>query len=219
MRPITILSLMTICSCSVAYPPGWAARREPPMVIEPAPFRGVFVGPPRSWGLPDGRVVQLDVDANAVGMFATIFRADIEFSAAFRNEPRARIHCQTDPETDGFPETRFGCWGEQLRFWFTPGEECVTSLQSQMESDCWNGDLTVGGRSVSLVRGQMERSGLPVSQFSWVAGEDPLFVVDIRVEREIRIYDAGAGMSDDLRNRLLVLTVALAYFERASDLD
>jgi hypothetical protein len=65
----------------------------------------------------------------------------------------------------------------------------------------------------------MERSDLQVAQISWVAEDVPLLVADFRIEHQPRIYDVGAEVPDDLRNQLLVLTVALFYFERSTDLD
>ena len=218
MRTITLLCLTMLSGCAVVQPPGWSLRREPPMVIAPTPHT-VSVGPPRSWDLPDGRVVRLDVDTVAVGTFATLQRADIEFTIAFRDFPSDRISCQTDPEIAGFPETRFGCWSEGLEFWLTPGGECAQSFQTRLESDCWNGSLMIDGRLISLVRGRMERSELPVGQIAWVSEDVPLLAADTRNEHQLRVYDVGAEMSDELRNQLLLLTVAIYYFERATDLD
>jgi len=197
------------------------------MVIGATPW--VMYGfAPVSWDLPDGRVILIEVERCAIVSGMGLYTADIDFSAAFRDAPGERIRCRTDPTGPGVPETRFGCWTEgdaasPLQFWIAPGEDCparhVPVARTLTTPSCWNGELTTEGGPIALVHGYLKSTGSPVGYVSWVSQSGALLAADIVVDQRILVYDVGAELPDDLRQRLLLLTVALSWWEHASQPD
>jgi hypothetical protein len=220
-------ALLGLCSCAVVHPPGWEARAVPPTVIGATP--GVMYGfAPMSWDLPDGRRIEIDVAECKVTSGIGSYSADIAFSAAFTDDSGDRIRCETAPVGPGVPRTRFGCWNEgdsteALTFWLAPDEDCparnaavATTLTNQR---CWNGELSHGGETYSLVHGYLAKTESPVGFVSWVAGEEPLLVADIVVDSRVVVHEVDAALPDELRRRLVLLTVALSWWEHASRPD
>ena len=224
MKVLALLSLVGACGCAVSHPPGWPERREPPVVVAATPW--VMYGfAPLSWDLPDGRVIHVEVERCSVGSTLGGRSVDIDFSAAFRGQPDRRIRCRTDPRGEGVPETRFGCWSEgetgtPVALWMAPELECSGSDHGTLtRASCWDGQGSRGEEPISLVHGLLESTGSPVGYVSWVSRQGPLLAANIVVDQQVRLYDVGAELSPDLRDRLVLLTVALSWWEHASRSD
>ncbi len=225
MRTPLLLSLVPILGCTVVTPPGWPVEpHAEPQVVTATPW--VMYGfAPTSWDLPDGRQIAVEVDRCAVGTGLARSWTDVEFSVAFRDSPGPGIRCRTDPNGDGVPETRFGCWtegdaGASSRFWLAPGAGCeYGAVETSTRPHCWNGELTGTDGPVSLVHGYIEDTGSPVGYLSWVGPPGPLIATDIVTDQQIRIYDLADDLPAAVRDRLLLHTVALSFWEHATDSD
>lgn len=220
-RPLLLVALVALTSCTVVPPPGWPADAEPSSVITATP--GVMYGfAPLSWDLPDGRVARVDVDRCRVGNGMGGRAVDMRFDIMVRGEPSSRIQCQTDPMGPSVPETRFGCWTTEtstprINFWMAPEMECDASQrQTLTRPSCWDGEVRSHDGRIALVHGYLESAGAPVGRVSWVSDRGPLLAADIVVDQQVRLYDLDAEMSPELRDRLLLFTIALSWWEHAA---
>ncbi len=217
--------LLWLCGCAVTYPSGWTRRAAPPELLKATP--GVMYGDaPLSWDTAAGERILVEVQdasvASGLGHSASSFRFDV----AFRGASQERILCGTQPAGPDVPETRFGCWSpeserELLRFWLAPNLGCPlgSPAQTLTTRECWNGELSLDGEQVQLRHGHLESTGSPVGYLSWVGERQQLLLAaDIVREMQVELFDASPaeGVPATLRRRLVLLTVALAYWEHAS---
>ena len=224
MRTLVPILCTPLLACAVVHPPGWEARKDPPMLISATPWK-MYGFAPVSWDLPDGRTIEIDVAECSVTSGMGLYSANIAFSAAIANAPGGEIRCTTDPAGPGVPNTRFGCWtdgdaAEAMKFWLAPDEDCpaqnVSVTKTLTTPRCWNGELTYGDESIALVHGYLESTESPVGYVSWVSDKEPLLAADIVVDSRVLVHDVGADLPDELRQQLILLTVALSWWEHAS---
>ncbi|HFE46054.1 MAG TPA: hypothetical protein ENJ18_11280 [Nannocystis exedens] len=78
----------------------------------------------------------------------------------------------------------------------------------------------MGQQKIQLKHAYLQRAGVPVGRISWLfADNTPLLAANIVHPHRIEIYDLNAPLSDDLRQSLLLLTVALGWYEDAVSPD
>jgi hypothetical protein len=219
--------LVVLTSCAVSYPAGWEGRAPSPEVVTATP--GVMYGQaPRRWDVAGGDKIEVDVRAAAVTSGAGLYREDIRFAIAYASAPGGRLVCETEPAGPDFPETRFGCWSEStasepVRFWMAPDTGCravdSAALDTLTTPGCWRGELTVRGQRIQLRHGYLQATGSPVGYISWVDDRDGvLLAADIVREMSVRLFDPSAArpVSAELRRSLVLLTVALSWWEHAT---
>ncbi|MBN1771809.1 MAG: hypothetical protein JXB32_11140 [Deltaproteobacteria bacterium] len=225
MRIALLPCLVATLGCTVVTPPGWPVEPDAePQVLAATPW--VMYGfAPTSWDLPDGRQIGIEVDRCVVGTGLARALTDVEFSVAFRDSPAPGIRCRTDPTGEGVPETRFGCWtegdaGGSSRFWLAPGGGCAYgAIETATRPHCWNGEFTGPDGPISLVHGYLEDTGSPVGYLSWVGPPGPVIAADIVIDQQIRIHDLVGDLPAASRDRLLLHTVALSFWEHATHSD
>lgn len=226
MRALLLPGLAATLGCTVVTPPGWPVESdaEPSEVLSATP--GVMYGfAPTSWDLPDGRQVAVEVDRCVVGSGVTRALTDVEFAVVFGDSSAPGIRCRTNPAGDGIPQTRFGCWtegdsGASGRFWLAPGAACEHgTVETSTRSECWSGELTSPDGPVALVHGYLENTGSPVGYLSWVSPQGPLLAADIVTDQQIRLFDLAGNLPAPAHDRLLLYTVALSFWEHATQTD
>jgi hypothetical protein len=221
------LFLVTLTGCAVSYPAGWAGRARTPEVVAATP--GVMYGrAPLRWDVAGGDRIHIDVRDAAVASGMGLYRQEIRFTATYASAPDARIVCETEPSGPGVPRTRFGCWseaggGEPIRFWMAPGADCQMRDGAVVDTlttpECWHGELAVPGEQIRLRHGHLQSTGSPVGYVSWVDdGGGMLLAADIVSEMRVELFDPQPArpVAAALRRRLVLLTVALSWWEHAS---
>lgn len=209
-------------ACTVIRPPGWPASDQEPTVIQATSGR-MYVTAPTSWDLPSGETILVAVDRASVTSGFGLYHAQIAFTASLDRE---QIRCESEPAGPSVPQTRFGCWSigsgaDKLEFWLAPGEDCparhmpyITTLTTP---SCWNGELTMNGQRASLQHGYVESTGVPVGYVSWMSSANELLLAaDIVTEAQVHIYEPKRALPDQVKRRLILLTVALSWWEHAS---
>lgn len=178
---------------------------------------------PTSWDLPSGETILIAVDRASVTSGFGLYHAEIAFTASL---PGEQIRCESEPAGPNVPRTRFGCWStgpgtDDLSFWLAPGEDCPARNASHVSTlttpSCWNGELTVNGARASLQHGYVESTGAPVGYVSWVsASNELLLAADIVTEMQVRLYEPPKELPAQVKRRLILLTVALSWWEHAA---
>lgn len=217
-----------LTACTVVNPPGWDTRSQEPDRITFDPAQSTLIVPASElW--PAGREILFEVDQMALTHGMGLYSAEIEFTLGYRDAPSETLRCRHEPAGPGVPQARFGCWTDadarqRVAFWLAPGLDCPTRNVGVMRTlttpACWTGELRVDERNVNLAHGYLKRAGSPVGQISWVSTEGaPLLAVDITRTRSIELYDLDPAMRDDIRQPLVLLSVALAWYEHALSPD
>jgi hypothetical protein len=189
------------------------------MVVRATPGRMVGLAP-TSWDLPGGRRIRIDVDRASVLSGMGLYRADMAFTAGFIGTAD-QIGCGTEPAGPAVPETRFGCWGEGVAFWIAPDQGCsardAANVETLTTAACWNGQLRTGRRRIDLRHATLAATGSPVGYVTWMDEQDRvLLTADIVSTFQIRFYRLAGGRPSAMTRKLLLLTVALAWWEHAS---
>lgn len=214
------LILVLCCAtsaCAIVRPPAWPDPEPEPLVIEATPGH-MYGYAPISWDVPTGETITIAVDRASVTSGLGLYHADIAFTAALDGE---QLRCESEPAGPGVPSTRFGCWSEGVTFWLAPGHDCpprhAAHASTLTTPACWDGELTVDGQRTLLHHGYVEATGAPVGYVSWTteAGELQL-AADTVSSMQVRIYAASKALSDRARRRLVLLTVALSWWEHAA---
>lgn len=208
----------TLTGCAVKRPPGYPQDDDRGWTARAAPGK-MFGMAPTSWDLPDGRRATIDVARARVSSGVGSYEADFAFAA--RLDGKA-IRCSTSPPKLKH-ETRFGCWstGHTLEFAIGPDLRCPaggaayrTTLTSPA---CWQGALVIGGKRFELRHGTLESSGAPVGYISWLdARGSTLICANTVTDMQVRVVAESSRMPKDLRDTLVLLTIALSYWEHAS---
>ncbi len=213
-------------ACTVIRPPGWPAGDEQPTtVVQATP--GVMYGvAPWSWDVTGGERIRIDVDEASVTSGFGMYHAEIAFTATLGQD---QIRCESEPSGANVPKTRFGCWStgsgaEALTFWLAPGEDCparhVAHVSTLTTPRCWNGALTMGEQQTTLRHGYLESTGSPVGYVSWLsAAGEVLIAADIVTEMQVRFYEPKKELPAQVKRRLILVTVALSWWEHASRPD
>lgn len=227
MPRLALVPCLALFACTVVYPTGWPAQSQPSQIM--LATRGVSYGAaPRSWDLPDGTQIRIDIARASVLSGMGAYVADIRFAAAYADDPDPGIECATEPTGPGVPRTRFGCWSRAdpsaLRMWLAPGGDCparhVQAIRSVVRPECWQGELEAHGRRLTLRHGYLRASKVPVGYVTWVDERgQALLAADIVRELRYDLYEGTAEATPGLRRSLVLLTVALAWWEHASGPD
>lgn len=176
---------------------------------------------PLSWDLPDGRTIVVDVDELQLPPLARA--AEATFTVGYRDAPGHAVRCSSGlaPGAEGW----FRCWGvdardQPIHFDLGAGNDCELSVARHIDTyttpACWKGRARVAGTEIQLDRGYFERSGMIVGYASWVDGTQPLFAANIVGEQQIQLHDGPSALHPADAD-LLLLTVALHWFEQATD--
>ncbi|WAS98815.1 hypothetical protein [Nannocystis punicea] len=227
MRALALVPFVALLACAVTYPPGWPAGEQQPQVVQAT--TGVSYGAaPVSWDLPEGAQIRIDVARRSVSSGMGAYVADIQFAAAYVDDPDLGIDCATEPTGPGVPRTRFGCWSRAdpaaLRFWMAPGADCparhVGAARTLLRPECWQGELEVHGRRLQLRHGFLGSSRVPASSVSWIdEHEQGLLAADFVRKQQLHLFDGSTPPPPELRRTLVLLTVALGWWEDASSPD
>lgn len=217
------LSLLgLLLACSVKHPPGWPEGQAPGEVISAA-RGGMYSLAPRRWDLADGRQIRVDLAKFSIVSLWGKAAAEVQFTAAYVDDPDPGLDCATEPTGPGVPETRFGCWSraepQVLRFWLAPGVDCRLQqpIRVNKRPECWQGELMIQGQRFRLRQGQLRRLGWPIGHIAWVdEREQALLAADIVREQQFRLYAGPIAPTPELRRALVLLTVALAWYEHAT---
>lgn len=223
-RSATLTSGLLLTACTVVNPAGWEARAKDPTTVTFRRAQGAVVqSASEEW--PGGRIVDIEVRRIQL-THGLIYKADIEFSLAYRDAPNEEIHCRHEPSGPGVPETRFGCWAstnttQPLEFWLAPNLECSSRnlgmARTLLRAECWTGTLSMGERNINLEHGHLKRAGSPIGRISWVSPKGaPVLVADMVQNRQLKVYDTSTTISDDVKQPLILLSIALSLYERAS---
>ncbi|WAS90826.1 hypothetical protein [Nannocystis punicea] len=227
MHALALAPFVVLLACAVTYPAGWPEAAKPSQVVTPT--RGVMYGAaPLSWDLPDGTHIRVDVEAASVISGLGAYVAEFRFAAAYVDDPEPGIACATEPAGPGVPRTRFGCWSRAdptaLHLWLAPGGDCparhVGAARTLVRPECWQGELLAHGRRLQLRHGFLRSTKAPVGYITWVdEHEQALLAADIVRELRIDLFDGTAEVTPELRRSLVLLTVALTWWEHASSPD
>jgi hypothetical protein len=212
-------------ACVVNHPEGWPSDKRNTVVIRATPGH-MYGFAPTSWDVPGGGTIRIELARAYVASAAGAYRADIAFTAALDGEA---IHCETDPKGAHVPRTRFGCWStsggkDRIAFWMNPGAACAADSRSYFSMmttpGCWRGVATLGDRHVLLEHGYEEATDARVGYISWTApGDRLLLAADIVTDMQVRLYLPAQAIPPRLQRRLMLLTVALSWWEHASEPD
>ncbi len=216
------LFFVALLGCSVKNPPGWPEGKATGEVISAS--RGVMYSlAPRRYDLADGQEIRVDLANYAIASGWGKAAAEVQFTTTYVDDPDPGLDCVTEPTGPGVPETRFSCWSradpEALRFWLAPGVGCHLreAIQTTTRSECWQGEAMVQGKRILLRRGHLRRLGWPVGNISWVdEHEQALLVADIVREQQFHLYAGPIAPAPEMRRALVLLTVALAWYEHAT---
>lgn len=213
--------LVALLGC-VQRPPGWPEGQVDEEVVSavrswapsPAPLR---------WATAGGPEIRVEVADFTVVPPWGAFTADVHFSARYADDPGSALECATTPTGPDVPETRFGCWSRAdpaaLHFWLAPGAGCDLrqAFKTTKRRECWQGEVTVQGQRLQLRHGALRRLGWPVQLLAWVdEREQALLVADNRRWGEVHLYAGPVAPPPGLRRALVLLTVALAWYEYAT---
>lgn len=205
-------------ACNVVHPSGWDTT-APTTRVSATP--GVMYGwAPLSYDLPDGRRVVIEVDhvSRRLGTTSTAF------VVRYASEPRPAMRCATEPQGPGVPAARFGCWSlpasePGLTLWIHRCAQAGTP-GALGEKSCWEGTSTTKeGEHIRLEHAYLQRSRIPVGRISWVGPQGPLLAANIQLDTVFEMYAVAPQLSRELHDQLLLLTVALAWWEHASTSD
>lgn len=194
------------------------------MVIE-ATSGHMYGFAPLSWDLPDGEQIKIDVDRAGITSGLGLYHAEFAFTATLGGE---QLRCESEPSGPDVPMTRFGCWSmgesKDVTFWLAPDEVCparhVSHVSTLTTPGCWNGKLTMNGERASLHHGYLEATGSPVGYVSWTTeANELLLAANIVTGLQVRVYEPTRELPEQLKRRLLLLTVALSWWEHAARSD
>lgn len=213
---------LALSACTVVKPPGWPVPEPEPVLIEATPWRPYGFAP-TSWDLPGGERIAIDVkDLRQTSTFGDQ-RLQADFAVSLGGE---RVRCATEPAGADVPETRFGCWSadrKDVSFWLAPGAGCSgrPRIETLGSSRCWNGEATVRGQRVLLDHAFLAQTGSPVGYVTWRAGDGGrlLLAADIVPELTTRLYLPERPVPPEIHRRLVLLTVALSFWEHAQSSD
>lgn len=218
---IASLSL-ALSACTIVRPPGWPTTERKPVILEATPFRPYGFAP-TSWDLPTGERITIDVQELELTSGIGDQRLEARFSVSLGDE---RVRCASDPSGDGVPETRFGCWSadrQDLSFWLAPGVGCSgrPHAETLTSARCWDGEATVLGQRVLLSHGSLAQTDSPVGYVTWRAADRGtlLLAADIVSELSTALYLPDRPVPSEVHRKLVLLTVALSFWEHAQASD
>ncbi|MEZ4449738.1 MAG: hypothetical protein R3B09_09670 [Nannocystaceae bacterium] len=83
---------------------------------------------------------------------------------------------------------------------------------------CWDGELEAQGRRLTLRHAHLRRVGAPIGRVAWLdeAGH-ALLAADIVREARFDLFDVDPPVPPELRRDLVLVTVALAWWEHAAE--
>ncbi len=222
---LPLVLALPLSACAVSHPAGWPGEDGPALVLHATPGH-MYGFAPTSWDVPGGGKIRIDLARAYVASAASAYRADIAFTASYDGES---IRCQTDPHHAGLPSTRFGCWStsggkDELAFFMAPWRSCAAdsrSYSSMMTTPgCWRGVATFGKKRALLEHGYEEATNARVGYITWTApGDRLLLAADIVSDMQVRLYPPRRAIPPKLQHRLTLLTVALSWWEHASEPD
>jgi len=214
---------LPLSACSVIHPAGWTSDERGEVVIHATPGH-MYGAAPTSWDVPGGGQIHIELSRAYVASAARAYRADIAFTASMGGEA---IRCQTDPHRAHLPSTRFGCWStsggtDRVAFWMNPGAACAADSRSYFSMlttpGCWRGAATLDGRHVLLDHGYERTTDARAGYISWTTPQDQLLLAaNIVTDMQVRVYRPTKAIPPKLERRLMLLTVALSWWEHASE--
>lgn len=209
----------------MSHPAGWPSDDRAPLVIRATPGH-MYGAAPTSWDVPGGGRLRIDVAQARITSGAWGYQTDFAFTASLGGET---IRCETEPQGAHVPHTRFGCWStsggtDQVAFWMNPGPACAADARSyssmRTTPGCWRGAATLDGRRVLLDHGYNQTTDVRVGYISWLTpGDRLLLAADIVADMQVRIYRPQHALPPKLERHLMLLTVALSWWEHASEPD
>lgn len=221
MSKLPLFALLVSAACTVRYPSGWEQRTTPPQRIAATPWV-VYSQAPRSWDLPNGDRIRVEVVDASISFGFGMLRSNFYYSLYYESTPSEPIVCMSSPSGPGVPLTRFGCWSSvpgAVAFWLTVSDACDPGAKRTLSTPvCWNGEGELGGQRVQLQHAYFEATGDPAGYLVWSTPEGtPLLAADFVVEQRIDVFDMPhAQPTPDLRRMLVLLTVAMSFLEHAS---
>lgn len=225
MRRPPLALLLALAACSVRHPPGWPEGQAPSEQVTATPWVPTGSAPLR-WDLGRGGQIDIDVERRAVLSGGGAYQSEIRFAAAYRDGEGSPLVCATEPAGPGVPRTRFGCWSQgdpaALRFWLAPGVDCPArhagTARTLTTPACWDGELEAQGRRLTLRHAHLRRVGAPIGRVAWLdeAGH-ALLAADIVREARFDLFDVDPPVPPELRRDLVLVTVALAWWEHAAE--
>lgn len=225
---MTALSTLLVMGCaSYDYAPGYEELTAQETSYEVRPTPGVLFGvTPRSWDLPDGRKVLVEVERAGLTSGFGFYKADLAYELSLGD---LVLECATEPSGPSVPETRFGCWssgqGREVTFWMAPDEECPARnlgfAKTMKTPACWRGVLTTPERSYEVVYswGSLGGRGTPLGGISWVDVARDVSVQAVYLEQSalMEVYTSPAR-PDDEADLLLLHALALHIWFDITDM-
>lgn len=197
---------LVLAGCGAIKPMAWPEPEPAPRELHATPGK-MYGLAPTSWDGPGGRIrVSVERAQSIRGAL------DMAFTVARRGR---ELRCATDATRGGAAASRFECFSDDVDFWLAPGAACPLGTSETLQNPvCWTGRARIGGETVQLEHGYLERVGAMVGYLTWTGADGGLLLAaDVVAEMHMNLYDADRGRH---REVLTLLTVALAWFEHGA---
>lgn len=220
----SLVVLGSVTACTIIMPPGWA-ERGPSFELAPVDVD------PRTYVLPSGTRVVITTERASVASGFGMYRPDVAFALNVEGDEIAAVAlwCETEPEGEAIPETRFACWslsddsGPWVRFYMAPGQDCpsrdAAHIQTLTTPACWTGSLEVSGRRFVLQHAYEESTGAPMDDLSWFPPDgDPILFAEVEGSR-VTAYPLAAAAAEEHVDLLVAMTLGVATWRSLAEPD